>query len=124
MNTVAVIFAFAAGLLHIGVGIAEAFFFDQQGVQQSLIRKDRTSPDVSLWAFNLGFYNIFLGVGAVVGAVLAASSSEDVGRALVLYTCSFMALCGVVLWVSDHRLWRGALGQVVVPLVAIVAVLA
>ena len=123
MNAVAVIFALAAGALHIGVGISEAFFFTRRGVQQFLLKKDASPPEVRLWAFSQGFYNMFLGAGAIIGAALAGSN-EDVGRALVLYTCSFMALCGIVLYVSDHRLWGGAVAQFTIPAVAVVATLA
>lgn len=122
MNTVAVVFALAAGVMHIGVGICESFFFNRRGVQQFLLKKDASPPEVGLWAFCVGFYNMFLGVGTILGVALAGSD-EDVGRALVLYTCSFMALSGIVLWVSDHRLWRGAVAQFTIPGAAVVAVL-
>ena len=123
MNTVAVIFALGAGLLHVAVGLMESFFFDQRGVQRFLLKKDASPPEVSLWAFSVGFYNMFLGAGAILGVVLAGSGDEEVGRALVLYACSFMSLCGIVLWVSDHRLWGGAVSQFTIPLVAVVATL-
>ncbi|UKJ62846.1 hypothetical protein H1Q78_14040 [Cellulosimicrobium cellulans] len=40
-----------------------------------------------------------------------SSGLVDEDRALVLYTAGFMTLGGVVLWVSDHRLWTGTPGQ-------------
>jgi putative membrane protein len=79
---------------------------------------------VFLWAFNQGFYNLFLAAGAIGGVIAAHAGHPTAGRALTLYACGFMAAAGAVLAVSDRRLWRGALGQAVPPLIALVATLA
>jgi putative membrane protein len=55
--------------------------------------------------------------------IAAASGHGSVGRALVVYSCAFMAACGLVLFASDRRLWRGAIGQTVPPLIAVLAAL-
>jgi putative membrane protein len=86
-------------------------------------------PAIRLWAFGVGFYNLFLGVGMVVGVVLWAGGSEAVGRTLVVYIALFMALSGVVLLVADRMgMGRergkgvgGAIAQTAPPLLALVA---
>ena len=89
-------------------------------------------PAVRLWAFGVGFYNLFLACGVVAGVVAWAVGQEAVGRALVFYICLFMFLSGIVLFVADRMALSrprgagvsGALGQSLPPLVALVALLA
>jgi putative membrane protein len=121
---VAQIFAIAAGLFHVMAFILESVVFHRPGVQRFLLGRSEKSPAVRLWAFNQGFYNLFLGVGAIIGAILWMSGTKTPGRTLVIYTATFMALCGVVLFVSDRTLWRGMIGQSTPPLVALAAALA
>jgi putative membrane protein len=92
-------------------------------VQTLLLRKLEPAAGVRLWAFNQGFYNLFLAVGPVAGLIAYYAGHQSVGRALVIYGCAFMAACGAVLFVSDRRLWRGMIGQSGPPLVALIAAL-
>ena len=124
MSTLAQVLAVAAGLLHVGVGVVEAFFFQRPWAQQFLLRKRSSPREVDLWAFNVAFYNVFLGLGTVLGVVLVARGLVDEGRTLVLYTAGFMTLGGIVLWISDHRLWTGTLGQSGFGLATLLATLA
>ena len=124
MAAVAQVFAIIAGLFHAGAFVLESVVFHRPGAQRFLLGRAETSPAVRLWAFNQGFYNLFLGAGAIIGAILWMSGTEAPGRALVIYTAAFMALSGVVLFVSDRTLWRGMIGQSTPPLVALVAALA
>ena len=47
-----------------------------------------------VWAFGVGFYNLFLGCGMVVGVIAWMSGNETVGRTLVTYICLVMVLGG------------------------------
>jgi putative membrane protein len=86
-------------------------------------------PAIRLWSFNVGFYNLFLAAAPVAGVIALHAGDQAVGRALVIYGCSFMVLAGIVLAVSDRMgLGRargtglsGALGQGVPPMIALVA---
>ena len=130
MNIVAQIFAGIAALVHIVVWVLESFLFRRPGVHKGVFSV--ASEDVRpllLWSFNVGFYNLFLGSGTIIGLVMLNTGDEAVGRALVLYTCAFMGLAGIVLGISD-RLglgrpkgtgWTGAVGQLTPPLVVFVA---
>lgn len=124
MNLVAQVFALVAVLFHVLAFLMESVLFDRPAVQRALLGTTEAAAGVRLWAFNQGFYNLFLAAGPAAGLVAVWAGNEDVGRALVLYGCAFMAACGVVLWVSDRRLWRGALGQSLPPLIAVIATLA
>lgn len=124
MALVAQIFAVVAALGHLAAFLMESFLFDRPGVQRMLLRQAEPSPGVRLWAFNQGFYNLFVAAGAIIGVIVWASGDDTVGRTLVIYTCAFMTAAGVVLFVSDRRLWTGMLGQSVPPLIALLAAIA
>jgi len=128
MNVVAQIFAGIAALMHVVVWVWESVMFRNPRIHHGIfsVATEDVRP-VLLWAFNVGFYNLFLASGTIIGLVLLNTGDLDVGRALVLYTCAFMALAGVVLFISDRlALGRpkgtgvgGAIGQTAPPLIAI-----
>jgi putative membrane protein len=124
MNVITQLFAVLAGLGHVGAFVLESLLFRRPAAQRLLLGRADVAPDVYLWAFNQGFYNLFIAAGALGGVVAYHAGYATVGRAVALYACAVMAGAGVVLAVSDRRLWRGALGQSVPPLIALLAALA
>ena len=125
MNLVTQLFAWIAVLFHVAAFVMESVLFERPAVQRILLgRPEQAPPGVRLWAFNQGFYNLFLAAGPAAGLIAGYAGNDSVGKALVVYGCAFMAACGVVLFVSDRRLWRGMLGQSGPPLIALIAALA
>jgi putative membrane protein len=122
--TVAQIFAVIAGIAHVAFFVMESLLFERPAVQRVITGRTGASADARLWAFNQGFYNLFLAAGAVVGAVVWVAGADVVGRTLVMFTCAVMTLAGVVLLIADRRLWRGTLVQSVPPLVGLLAAIA
>jgi putative membrane protein len=123
MNVVAQIFVTVAVIFHVVAFVLESFLFQRPSVQSFLLGKPEPAPGVRLWAFNQGFYNLFLAAGPAIGLLAHYAGHENVGRALVIYGCAFMAACGVVLFISNRRLWRGMIGQSGPPLIAVIALL-
>lgn len=123
MNLVTQLSATIAVLFHVVAFVLESLFFHRPSVQTFLLGKPEPAAGVRLWAFNQGFYNLFLAAGPVAGLIAYHAGHESVGRALVIYGCAFMAACGVVLFISDRRLWRSMLGQSGPPLIALIALL-
>lgn len=113
MVVVAQMFALVAALIHVAVGVVEAFFYDRPAVRVFLTGSAADAPEVRLWRFFVGIYNIFLGVGIAAGLVALQLGHETAGRTLVVYVCSFMVASGVIFLVTTPRLWQGALGQLV-----------
>ena len=124
MTVVAWVFAVVAGVFHLAAFAMESLLFDRPFVQRALGGSDGRSPGVRLWAFNQGFYNLALAAGALIGVIVWAADHETTGRTLVVFSCAAMTLAGIVLFASDRRLWRGAVGQALPPAIAIVAALA
>jgi putative membrane protein len=123
MNLVTQIFAMVAVLFGVVAFVLESFLFQRPSVQTFLLGKPEPAAGVRLWAFNQGFYNLFLALGPAAGLIAHYAGQESVGRALVIYGCAFMAACGVVLFISDRSLWRSMIGQSGPPLIALVAML-
>jgi putative membrane protein len=121
MNLVTQIFAIVAALFHIATFVMESVLFGRPAVQRILVGRAEPAPGVRLWAFNQGFYNLFLAAGPVAGVIAAGMGHESIGRALVVYSCAFMAACGVILFISNPKLWRGTVAQSGPPLIALVA---
>jgi putative membrane protein len=121
MNLMTQIFAIVAALFHVGTFVMESVLFGRPAVQRILVGRAEPAPGVRLWAFNQGFYNLFLAAGPVAGVIAAGMGHESVGRALVVYSCAFMAACGVILFISNPKLWRGTVAQSGPPLIALVA---
>ncbi|WP_238846588.1 DUF1304 family protein [Nocardia arthritidis] len=75
------------------------------------------------WAFNQGFYNLFLAIGTLVGVVLVRSAPAA-GWALVVMGCGSMLAAAVVLVAGDRHFVRAAAIQGVFPLLTLLAALA
>ena len=73
-----------------------------------------------LFAFNQGFYNLFLALGVFIGlSLLHAGGNPVVAQTLVLFGCASMLGAGVVLFFSaGRRMLRAAIVQGVFPLLA------
>jgi putative membrane protein len=124
------IFALLAATLHIVVFACEAFLIERPSVHDGVFGLPYV-PAVRMWAFGVGFYNLFLGCGMVVGVIAWMGGNEIVGRTLVIYICLFMILSGIVLFIADRlgfggedgKSIGGAVGQSLPPLVALIAAL-
>lgn len=123
MNAITQIFAVVAGLFHVYVFALESLLFRRPAVQRLFLGHADAGRDVVLFAFNQGFYNLFLAAGAIGGVIAYHAGAATGGRAVALFACACMLGAAAVLIASDRRLWRGALGQGLPPLVALVAAL-
>lgn len=120
MITLAVVCAVVAATIHVGFFILESVAFGREGVWRIFgIRRAADASAQRLVYLNQGFYNLFLAVGAVVGALIYASGGTAV---LVVFALAVMAAAAVVLAASAIRLWPAAMVQGVVPLIGLSAV--
>jgi putative membrane protein len=61
------------------------------------------------------------GVGAIIGAVMLAGPEPAAGRTLLLFTCLGHVILGIILVLSERRLWASAIAEALLP--AVIAVL-
>jgi putative membrane protein len=120
----ALVFAALAGLLHVWIFVMESVLFDRPSIHARFAVRSQDVPVVRSWAYNQGFYNLFLGIGALVGVVVAASGQHGVGLALVLASCGSMLAAAVVLVASQRTMARAAAAQGTLPLLAVLAAVA
>ncbi|MER7667149.1 DUF1304 family protein [Kitasatospora sp. NPDC058162] len=111
MNAVSQVFAMLAAAIHLVVWPLESYLYGHPRVRYLLTGSTADAPEVRLWRFNVGFYNLFLALGLVAGLVLLHTGHAGSGRPVILYIGAFMVAGGLTLFVSEPKLWRGALGQ-------------
>ena len=114
------VFALLAALLHVLFFVYESVLFERPDVHARFLTPVKDVPAVKPWAYNQGFYNLFLAVGTLVGVVLALAGTEDVGLALVLFGCGSMLAAATVLIATDRRMARAAVTQGLFPALAVV----
>ncbi|MFC5261497.1 DUF1304 domain-containing protein [Kribbella qitaiheensis] len=117
MNTIAQIFVALAGVFHLAVFALESLLFKKPSTyRRFLIKTEAEAEAARPWAFNQGFYNLFLAIGAIGGLI----AGGDKGHAIALFACACMAGAGIVLIASDRRMARSAALQAVPPILALV----
>ncbi len=117
MSTAAQVFVAIAGALHLAIFVMESLLISRPQVwRRFLVTSQADADTIKPWAVNQGFYNLFLGLGALGGLVFGG----DRGETIALFACACMLGAGVVLLVTDRRMARAALMQAVPPLAALV----
>ncbi len=123
VNALAQLAALVAGLIHVMIFAMESLAFGRPPVQRTFGVAPGDLAAVRPWAFNQGFYNLFLAIGALGGLALLHTGSTVEGRTLVLFACGSMLAAAVVLIATNRRMLRAAAIQGLAPLVALVAAL-
>jgi len=116
MNAVALVLAVVEGLLLIGVGWLEAFGSDTALFRRTFGVRPEQLPALRVWLVNQGFYNIVFGLGFLVGVLVAVLGDPGAARLLIVVLASGQVVLGIVLLLTEPRLWRGAAVQTLLPL--------
>ena len=123
MHPIAVGAAVLAALVHVWFFLMESVWFLRPAVYRRFgLKSDAEAELIRGFAFNQGFYNLFLALGVAVGLVLVASGDPAAGRAIVLFASGSMIAAGLVLVLSNPKFLRAAAIQAVPPLVAVLGV--
>lgn len=112
--------AILASLVHVYIFYLESVSFARPSTYRRFrISDDKHADLVSPWAFNQGFYNLFLAIGTAAGAIVWMAGKHHQGRSLVGFGCACMLAAALVLVGSDRRMARAAAMQGLFPLVAL-----
>jgi len=111
-------FVFLATLVHLMIFVMESVLWHTPRVQQIFgVRSEAEAAIIKPWAYNQGFYNAFLALGAGTGLVMMGSTNLwPAGIALAMFAALSMVLAAVVLITSQPKLARAAAIQGVPPL--------
>jgi putative membrane protein len=123
MASIAVAAAVLAALIHVWFFVLESVWFLRESVWRRFgISSDADARIVRSWAYNQGFYNLFLAIGVALGLALVANGDPAAGRPIVLFACGSMIAAAVVLVTHSPQLLRAGLIQGLPPLVAVLGV--
>ncbi|MGV8970025.1 MAG: DUF1304 domain-containing protein [Microbacteriaceae bacterium] len=79
---------------------------------------------VQPWAFNQGFYNLFIATGTLAGvALVAVTEFDEAGIGVAVFGALVMAGAGVVLVLSHRRMATAAAIQGAAPLIGAILLL-
>ena len=120
----ATVFAALAAILHVYIFLMESVRWTQPAVWKRFGVPDQATADaVKPMAYNQGFYNLFLAIGAIIGLALfwaGGAVAEVAGRTLVLFTLGSMVAAALVLISTGSKYLRAALLQGTLPLIGFV----
>ncbi len=113
-------FILVAGLIHIYIFLMESVFWGTPKINKAFGVTPEQAEQNRLFAFNQGFYNLFLAVAALLGIVLNVLDYKLVGQTLMAYAALSMLGAALVLLASNSKLFRPALIQGGPPLMALI----
>jgi len=111
--------AIAAGIVHILIFSMESLLWTTPGVRARFRQSPEQAEATRLFAFNQGFYNLFLALGIFAGLAAVLTGHPRVGWTLVYWNCAFMLGAAVVLAGSAPGMRRGAVIQGAAPLLVL-----
>ena len=124
VNIVSQLAVLVASLIHIMIFVMESVLFSRAQIHRGTFGvASGDLPAVRPWAFNQGFYNLFLAVGGLAGLIAVQAGSPDAGRALVVLSAGSMLGAAAVLLATNRKMLRAAAIQGLAPLVALVFLL-
>jgi putative membrane protein len=126
MILASLVFAFLAAALHVYIFTMESLTWTRPATWKRFGLASQSDAETTRpLAYNQGFYNLFLAIGAFIGTGCVAfadgaSVQSAVGWTLVFSCCGSMLLAAVVLALSGKKYLRAAATQGVTPLLAVV----
>jgi putative membrane protein len=120
--TIGAVFLGLAGLIHVFIFVLESVLWGRPSTWKRFGVRSQDEADVlRAFAYNQGFYNVFLALGAGAGLVMIGSANVQAeGIALSIFVLLCMLLASIVLVTSNPKLARAAATQGVVPLIGLV----
>jgi putative membrane protein len=115
------VFVFLAAVIHLFIFALESVLWSRPSTWKLFgVRDERDAEVLRPMAYNQGFYNVFLAIGAGLGLVfLGTGFSREGGIAIAMFALGSMVLAAVVLVTSNPRLVRAALIQGAAPLLGL-----
>ena len=114
--------AAVAALVHVYFFVLESLWFMRPSVYRRFgVATDDEARLVASFAYNQGWYNLFLAIGVAIGVTLVALGDPVSGQAVLLFSCGSMIAAGLVLVLHNSAFLRAAMIQALPPIVAVLA---
>lgn len=125
MRIAASVFIGLAALLHVYIFWMESVAWTRPEVWRRFGVADQAGAEITRpMAYNQGFYNLFLAVGALLGVILWFTGHPIAGRTLALFCTASMVLAASVLLTTGRKYLQAALTQGTLPFIGFVLALA
>ncbi|MGK9149186.1 DUF1304 domain-containing protein [Plantibacter flavus] len=123
MLVVSLILVGIAALLHVYIFVLESIRWTEPATRKTFGTSELEAETTRGLAYNQGFYNLFLAIGAAVGIVFLVAGQTGIGAALVFASAGSMALAALVLVTADRTKARAALVQGTAPTLGVIALI-
>jgi len=123
IGILALVFAGLAALLHVYIFVLESVRWTQPKTWKVFGIADQQAAEATRsLAYNQGFYNLFLAIGAAVGIAfwLVNGIGDVAGRTLLVFSLGSMLAAALVLLTSGKKYLRPASIQGTLPLIGLV----
>ena len=121
MIPASLVFAFIAALLHVYIFTMESVTWTRPATWKRFgVASQADAETTRPLAYNQGFYNLFLALGALIGAGAVLLGQPVVGWTLIFTSCGSMLLAAAVLAQTGRKYLRAAATQGTTPLLAVV----
>jgi putative membrane protein len=107
--------ALLAGVIHVMIFCMESLWWNTPGVRARFRQTPEQAQVTRLFAFNQGFYNLFLALGVFAGFALVLAGHPVSGWTLATSSCLSMLGAAIVLAASAPQMHRGAVIQGAAP---------
>jgi putative membrane protein len=121
MTIVFIAFTLLTAILHCLFFKLESIDFMKTKVLRRFGLSEEQGAVVKVWAFNQGFYNLFLSLGLFYSIYLHHSGSTEQGILLARFILLTIVGAGMVLFVSAPKKYVAALVQAIPALFALIA---
>lgn len=109
--------ALFSAFLHIYIFVMESILWGTPRVNKSFGVSAEEAVIMKPFAFNQGFYNLFLSIAIIIGLILIYSQAKPQGAYLVDYAMLSILGAGIVLITSNSQLWIPATLQGLPPII-------
>jgi putative membrane protein len=124
MIIVATLVVTLAAALHVAIFVMESVNWTRPAIWKRFgVASQADANTTRPLAYNQGFYNLFLAIGAVVGIIFFGIGWREAGLALVVFTMASMLAASVVLLTTGRGYLRAAFTQGTLPLIGLVLIL-